>query len=99
MPLEESYKDWRRDALDAIERAALTGQPFDAYTLQKDHNLRQPPNPSSHVGHVFGMASRRGLIEVDALHRSSRPASKVSFRPLWRGLPTTERKTVGASAQ
>lgn len=91
MPLEESFKDWCDDALNFLERVAIDGEPFDAYTLEKG-GLRQPPNPSSHWGRLFGMAADKGLIEVHSFHRSARPASKGSLRPLWRGLPNNMRK-------
>lgn len=90
MPLEESFEDWRDDALPFLEHVASRGEPFDAYTLEKG-GLRQPPNPSSHWGRLFGIAADLDLIEVHSFHRSTRPASKGSLRPLWRGLPTNER--------
>ena len=41
MPLEESYKDWKQDALLVLEEVARTGVEFDAYTLQDKHRDRK----------------------------------------------------------
>lgn len=85
MPIEEEYGAWREDALDLIERVAKEGVEFDAYTLESVYGLRPPPNPSSHWGRLFGTAADHGIIEPLLLRRSSRPASKGSFRAVWCG--------------
>ena len=62
MPLEETFEDWRDDALDLLARVAEKGQPIDAYALQEKHGLRQPPNPGSHWGILFSLADRKSVV-------------------------------------
>lgn len=91
MPLEESFEDWRDDALDLLARVAKDGEPIDAYALQEKHGLRQPPNPGSHWGILFNMAGQRGLIVKESYGASKRPSRSGGACYSWRGLPTNER--------
>lgn len=88
MPLEESYKDWKAEALLVLDLVAGTGVEFDAYTLQDKHSLRQPPNPQSHWGALFRAASNRGLIEKAGYGCSQRPTRSKGSCHIWRGLPS-----------
>lgn len=85
----DTFESWRDDALRVLVLAARTGQAFDAYTLEREHRLRQPPNPGAHWGALFRIAASRRLIEPVETRRTSRPTSKGSRRTTWRGLPNS----------
>ena len=82
----DDFASWRDEGLALIERLARSGAEFDAFTLQEDHKLRQPPH-SNHWGILFNIASRRGLIEYVRHHRSPRPSRSGGACAVWRGLP------------
>lgn len=76
--------DWSADAMDALERAAKSGQTFDAYDLSETYGLRQPPHPNQ-WGSLFRKAAQAGLIFPVDFHKSKRPKRAGGRCLLWLG--------------
>jgi hypothetical protein len=67
----------------AIEAAALTGQPFDAFTLTQA-GLEAPPSPSM-WGSLFREAARNKIIRLAGIHESERPSRSRGLCRVWMG--------------
>jgi len=74
--------DWSADAMDALQKVAAEGRPFDAYTLTERAELREPPHPNQ-WGKLFREASDAGLIKVVGFHRSRRPGRSGGACRVW----------------
>jgi hypothetical protein len=75
--------DWTSQALAAIESAALTGQPFDAYALTS-RGLPNPPSPNM-WGQLFKEAAKAKIIRKVGYHASSRPGRSRGVCAVWQG--------------
>lgn len=80
MVLEDT--DWSADAMDALQKVAAEGKPFDAYTLTEKAELRDPPTPSR-WGQLFRQANDAGLIKAVGYHRSRRPGRSGGACMVW----------------
>ena len=87
--------DWPTKARKAIERAAKSGEPFDAYTLSR--NGAPDPPPGHSWGGVFRAAKARGIIETAGYGPSDRPSRKGGACYAWRGTPQPGRFFVPAT--
>ena len=74
--------DWSADAMDALQRVAAEGKPFDAFTLTEKAELREPPHPNC-WGTLFRQASKDGLIRRVGFHESRRPGRKHGVCRVW----------------
>jgi len=74
--------DWTADALEALQKVAALGRPFDAFTLTEVADLRDPPSPAM-WGTVFRQANDAGLIKVVGFHRSRRPGRSGGACRVW----------------
>lgn len=80
MVLEDT--GWSSDAMDALQRVAAEGKPFDAYDLTQKANLREPHHPNC-WGILFRQASKDGLIRRVGFHESRRPGRKHGVCRVW----------------
>ena len=84
--LEELDTAWKGDALQLLAKVAESGADFDAYTLQEEHGLRQPPHPNQ-WGMLFRTAYAAQIITPIGFHQSQRPGRSGGVCRVWRGLP------------
>ncbi|WP_341394027.1 hypothetical protein [Arthrobacter sp. G119Y2] len=77
---------WKGDALQLLAKVAESGADFDAYTLQEEHGLRQPPHPNM-WGALFRSAYSAQIITPIGFHQSLRPGRSGGVCRIWRGLP------------
>ena len=74
--------DWSLDAMDALQRVAAEGKPFDAFTLTEKAELREPPHQNM-WGPLFRNAYRDGLIRPVGYHQSRRPGRSGGACRVW----------------
>lgn len=82
---EQSTDDWWRDTCDrAIDQAALTGRPFQAFDLCEWYGLPEPRSANA-WGPRLSAAAKRGVIRAVGYAPSSRPTTAKSAVRLWQG--------------
>lgn len=74
--------DWSSDAMDALQRVAAEGKPFDAYDLTEKAELRDPPHHNM-WGPLFRQAATDGVIRRVGYHESRRPGRKHGLCRVW----------------
>ena len=78
--LETDPAVWRAEALTYIEARVRAGHTVTADDLRRD--LPEPAHPS-HVGQVFNILARRGIIERTSWGTSTCRARKHGIRSVW----------------
>jgi hypothetical protein len=76
------YESWADQGIRAIEAAAATGEPFDAWSLSLA-GLEDPPHPN-HWGSLFLRAKALQIIERHDYHISARPARAHGVCARWK---------------
>ena len=79
------YLTWVDDIRPAYVTAARSGREFTTYSVAKDNQLPEPPNPRSDWGNAMQLFVRDGLIEHCGWDRSGRPTAERSAVAVWRG--------------
>jgi hypothetical protein len=80
-----AYADWFDQIRPAFVAAARTGQEFTTYSVARDAELPEPPNPRADWGNATQAFIHDGLIEHAGWARSSRPTGERSAVSVWRG--------------